>query len=89
MEIVGPEQFGTHLICAMGDTEQDIPKVAQKIRDMGGHNQILCSSRSASRRWESGRRLRAISSSGRYWRIFSLSYTGRDINQMQFDASVV
>jgi len=41
VEIVGPEQFGIHLICAMGDTEQDIPKVAQKIRDKDCQNHMF------------------------------------------------
>lgn len=40
-EIYGPEKFGAHLICGMGETEQEILDVAQKIRDMGGHNHMF------------------------------------------------
>jgi lipoyl synthase len=40
-EIYGPERFGAHLICGMGETEQEILEVAQKIRDMGGHNHMF------------------------------------------------
>ena len=40
-EIFGPEKFGAHLICGMGETERDILEVAQKIRDMGGHNHMF------------------------------------------------
>jgi biotin synthase-related radical SAM superfamily protein len=40
-EIFGPEKFGAHLICGMGETEQELLCVAQKIRDMGGHNHMF------------------------------------------------
>jgi len=40
-EIFGPEKFGAHLICGMGETEQEILDVAQRIRDMGGHNHMF------------------------------------------------
>jgi lipoyl synthase len=40
-EIFGPEKFGAHLICGMGETEQEILDVCQKIRDMGGHNHMF------------------------------------------------
>ncbi len=40
-EIFGPERFGAHLICGMGETEQEILDVAQRIRDMGGHNHMF------------------------------------------------
>ncbi len=40
-EIYGPEKFGAHLICGMGETEQEILEVCQKIRDMGGHNHMF------------------------------------------------
>ena len=40
-EIFGPEKFGAHLICGMGETEQEILAVAQKIADMGGHNHMF------------------------------------------------
>lgn len=40
-EIFGPERFGAHLICGMGETEQEILQVAQRIKDMGGHNHMF------------------------------------------------
>ncbi len=40
-EIFGPEKFGAHLICGMGETEQEILQVCQRIRDMGGHNHMF------------------------------------------------
>ena len=33
-EVYGPEKFGAHLICGMGETEREILEVAQRIRDM-------------------------------------------------------
>ncbi len=40
-EVFGPEKFGAHLICGMGETEHEILTVAQKIRDLGGHNHMF------------------------------------------------
>lgn len=40
-EIFGPEKFGAHLICGMGETEREILDVAQKIKDLGGHNHMF------------------------------------------------
>ena len=40
-EVFGPEKFGAHLICGMGETEFEILAVAQKIRDLGGHNHMF------------------------------------------------
>ncbi|MHB8236343.1 MAG: radical SAM protein [Acidithiobacillus ferrivorans] len=40
-EIYGPEKFGAHLICGMGETEQEILTVCQKMKDMGGHNHMF------------------------------------------------
>ncbi|MDA8109729.1 MAG: radical SAM protein, partial [Betaproteobacteria bacterium] len=40
-EIFGPEKFGAHLICGMGETEREILEVGQKIRDLGGHNHMF------------------------------------------------
>ncbi|MFA7095124.1 MAG: radical SAM protein [Gammaproteobacteria bacterium] len=40
-EIFGPERFGVHLICGMGETEREILTVVQKIRDMGGHSHMF------------------------------------------------
>ncbi len=40
-EIFGPEKFGAHLIAGMGETEQEMMQVCQKIHDMGGHNHMF------------------------------------------------
>jgi biotin synthase len=40
-EIFGPEKFGAHLICGMGETEREILEVCQRIKDMGGHNHMF------------------------------------------------
>ncbi|AOV16362.1 radical SAM protein [Acidihalobacter aeolianus] len=40
-EIFGPEKFGAHLIAGMGETEQEMMAVCQKMRDMGGHNHMF------------------------------------------------
>lgn len=40
-EIFGPERFGAHLICGMGETEREFLAVVQKIRDMGGHSHLF------------------------------------------------
>lgn len=40
-EIFGPEKFGAHLIAGMGETEQEMMTICQKMRDMGGHNHVF------------------------------------------------
>jgi biotin synthase-related radical SAM superfamily protein len=40
-EIFGPEHFGAHIICGMGETEREILHLCQRIRDMGGHNHMF------------------------------------------------
>ncbi len=40
-EIYGPEKFGAHLICGMGETEQEILEVCQRMKDRGGHNHMF------------------------------------------------
>lgn len=40
-EIFGPEKFGAHLICGMGETEREILEACQRIRDLGGHNHMF------------------------------------------------
>ncbi|MCC6608313.1 MAG: radical SAM protein [Burkholderiales bacterium] len=40
-ELFGPERFGAHLICGMGETEQEILAACQRIKDMGGHNHMF------------------------------------------------
>ncbi len=40
-DIFGAERFGAHLICGMGETEYELLQVAQRVRDMGGHNHLF------------------------------------------------
>ena len=40
-EIFGPEKFGIHLICGLGETEREILEVVQRVRDLGGHNHMF------------------------------------------------
>ena len=40
-EVFGPEKFGAHLIAGMGETEEEILQVVQRITDMGGHNHMF------------------------------------------------
>jgi biotin synthase-related radical SAM superfamily protein len=40
-EVFGPGKFGAHLIGGLGESEREILAVAQKIRDMGGHNHMF------------------------------------------------
>jgi biotin synthase-related radical SAM superfamily protein len=40
-EVFGPERFGAHLICGMGESEREVLAVAQRLRDMGGHNHMF------------------------------------------------
>ena len=40
-DVFGPEKFGAHLIGGLGETEREILEVAQKIRDLGGHNHMF------------------------------------------------
>jgi biotin synthase-related radical SAM superfamily protein len=86
-EIFGPERFGAHLICGMGETEREILEVAQKIRDMGGHNHMFAffpERGSLMEDWEpvprdQWRRVQL----GR----FLIDYAGGHINKMRFDAA--
>ena len=40
-EVFGPERFGAHLICGLGETERELLEVAQRVRDLGGHNHLF------------------------------------------------
>ncbi len=39
--VFGPERFGAHLICGMGETEREILEVCQRVKDLGGHNHMF------------------------------------------------
>lgn len=40
-EIFGPEKFGVHLICGLGETEKAMLETVQAVRDMGGHSHLF------------------------------------------------
>jgi len=86
-EVFGPEKFGAHLICGMGETEREILEVAQRIRDMGGHNHMFAffpEQGSLMEDWPPVDR-------GQWRRVqlgrFLIDYGGRRVDEMQFDAA--
>ena len=86
-EIYGPGKFGAHLICGMGETEREILEVAQRIRDMGGHNHMFAffpERGSLMEDWEPVPRDQ--------WRRVQLArylidYAGGHFSRMRFDAA--
>jgi biotin synthase-related radical SAM superfamily protein len=86
-EIYGPEKFGAHLICGMGETEREILEVAQKIRDLGGHNHMFAffpERGSLMEDWPAVDR-------GQWRRVqlarFLIDYRGKRVDEMSFDES--
>jgi lipoyl synthase len=84
-EIYGPEKFGAHLICGMGETEREILEVAQKVRDLGGHNHMFAffpERGSLMEDWP------AVDK-GQWRRVqlarFLIDYRGRRVEDMAFD----
>lgn len=85
-EIYGPEKFGAHLICGMGETEQEMMDICQKIKDMGGHNHMFAffpEQGSMMEEWEPVPR--------EQWRRvqlgrFIIDYAGGRIDDMQFNS---
>jgi len=84
-EVFGPEKFGAHLICGMGETEREILEVAQRIRDMGGHNHMFAffpEQGSLMEDWPPVDR-------GQWRRVqlarFVIDYCGRRVEEMRFD----
>ncbi len=41
-DIFGPQKFGAHIIVGMGETEQEILTLVQRLVDMGGHSHMFC-----------------------------------------------
>jgi biotin synthase len=39
--VFGPEKFGAHLICGIGETEREMLEVCQRVKDLGGHNHMF------------------------------------------------
>jgi biotin synthase-related radical SAM superfamily protein len=84
-EIYGPEKFGAHFICGMGETEPEILEAAQKIRNMGGHNHMFAffpEHGSLMEDWEPCRANRAAVQLAR----FLIDYIGGHVSRMRFDA---
>lgn len=85
-EIFGPEKFGVHLICGMGETEREILEVAQRIRGLGGHNHLFAFFP------EQGSLMEDWPACGRaQWRRvqlarFLIDYAGGHVGRMGFDA---
>jgi biotin synthase-related radical SAM superfamily protein len=84
-EVYGAEKFGAHLICGMGETEREILEVAQKIRDLGGHNHMFAffpERGSLMEDWP------AVDK-GQWRRVqlarFLIDYRGRRVEDMAFD----
>ncbi|HUW98969.1 MAG TPA: radical SAM protein [Acidiferrobacter sp.] len=84
-EVFGPERFGAHLICGMGETEQEILTVAQRITDMGGHNHMFAFFPERGSLMEDW----APAPKDQWRRVqlarFVIDYAGGHINQMRFD----
>lgn len=84
-EVFGPEKFGAHLICGMGETEKEILEVAQRITDLGGHNHMFAffpERGSLMEDWEPAPRDQ--------WRRvqlarFLIDYAGGHVTKMTFD----
>jgi len=84
-EVFGPEKFGAHLICGMGETEREMLEVAQAIRDRGGHNHMFAffpERGSLMEDWPPVDR-------GQWRRVqlarFIIDYAGGHIRRMRFD----
>ncbi len=41
-DIFGPQKFGAHIIVGMGETEQEVLSLVQRLVDMGGHSHMFC-----------------------------------------------
>lgn len=41
-DVFGPQKFGAHIIVGMGETEQEVLDLVQKLVDMGGHSHMFC-----------------------------------------------
>ncbi len=85
-EVFGPERFGAHLICGMGETEQELLQVAQKVRDMGGHNHLFAffpEAGSLMEDWPAVNR-------GQWRRVqlarYLIDYRNTSVTQMRFNA---
>ncbi len=86
-EVFGRERFGAHLIAGLGETEREILEVAQRIKDLGGHNHLFAfypERGSLMEDWPAVDR-------GQWRRIqlarFLIDYRGGRVADMAFDAA--
>jgi biotin synthase len=84
-EVYGPERFGAHLICGMGETEREMLEVCQRIKDLGGHNHMFAffpERGSLMEDWPAVDR-------GQWRRVqlarFLIDYAGGNVDRMSFD----
>lgn len=84
-QIYGPEKFGAHLICGLGETEQEMLQLCQRIRDLGGHNHMFAffpERGSLMEDWPACDR-------GQWRRVqlgrFLIDYAGGHVSRMAFD----
>jgi len=84
-EVYGPEKFGVHLICGMGETEREMLEVVQRVKDMGGHNHMFAffpERGSLMEDWPACEH-------GQWRRVqlgrFLIDYAGGDVRDMSFD----
>jgi biotin synthase len=84
-DVFGPEKFGAHLICGMGETEREILDVCQRIKDLGGHNHMFAffpERGSLMEDWPAADR-------GQWRRVqlarFIIDYAGGRVDEMRFD----
>jgi biotin synthase len=86
-KIYGPEAFGVHLICGMGETEWEMLEIVQRVKDMGGHSHMFAffpEHGSLMEDWpavppDQWRRVQL----GR----FVIDYAGGHLSEMTFDAA--
>lgn len=85
-EVFGLERFGAHLIGGMGETEQEMLALCQRIRDLGGHNHLFAffpERGSLMEDWPACDR-------GQWRRVqlgrYLIDYAGGDVGRMRFDA---
>lgn len=86
-ELYGPEKFGAHLICGMGETEREMLDVVQRVKDMGGHSHLFAffpERGSLMEDWPACDR-------GQWRRVqlgrFLIDYAGGSVRDMGFDAA--
>ncbi|MEO1767326.1 radical SAM protein [Thiobacter aerophilum] len=86
-EVFGPERFGVHLICGMGETEQEMLTLCQTIRDLGGHNHLFAFFPERGALMEDW----PACDPGQWRRVqlgrYLIDYAGGRIERMRFDAA--